>query len=318
MDSYNKLNAIAFKLFTEMTEEETGKPKSAMPEKRAMTFVKEMKGQFKAGEEVDVVKEGSNYNVFKKNVMGGAHPVKLNEKQAEEFFGHKLNEAFADTLKSAGKWAAEKAGQAAGAVAKGAVAAGKSALTQAANQFYGNTPEARIMDQAVSILLPSFKKSFDLFEPLKGKFSDEQIKKFVKDKVLVPTISRQTSASPAAPAKSEASAAPAKPAAIPTPKATTGNTAKTISDIKKIPIDALRSELERRAKEDEVKRAEDSAQKKVAEEKEEMDEDAKAKLPKGVPQAKFVDKNAAKPKKAKEIGAFRGGKAGSGSKAPKE
>lgn len=36
------------------------------------------------------------------------------------------------------------------------------------------------------------------------------------------------------------------------------------------------------------------------------------------PKAKFVEKNAAKPKKAKKIGAFRGGKVGSGTTAPKE
>lgn len=50
---------------------------------------------------------------------------------------------------------------------------------------------------------------------------------------------------------------------------------------------------------------------------EEISEDTN-KLPKGIPQAKFIDKSASKPKKAKKLGAFRGGKVGSGTSAPKE
>jgi len=256
MDSYNKLNEIAFKLMSEMTEEETGTEKSSMPEKRPMTFIKEMKGQFRAGEIVDVVKEGTSYNVFKKNVMGGAHPVKFNEKQAEEFFGSKLNEAFASK-------AGEVLGKGIGTVAKGIGSAAASAYKGAREKITGKTAEQESIDKSLKTMAVEFNKILKT----KGitSFSDEKVQEFLRSKVVKPSIDKHFGTS--RPAVSATKTPEIKSAASKEPK----------------PLDADYQE-----------------------------EGFKPQ------KAKFVEKDAKKPKKAKEIGAFRKGKVGSGSKLPKE
>ena len=239
MDSYNNFNKIAFKLLNEMKidktdnsitlneEEET--VKSSMPEKRAMIFIKEMKGQFKRGEEVDVVKEGSNYNVFKRNISGGAHPVKLNEKQATEFFGHKLDEAFGEKLGST----IRKAGQTISKTAKDAYYSAKG-TTETQSE------------------INNLGKQFNKFLNSKGvkQFTDQQVSHFLQDKVLRPLLAKY----------SGEGESPNTNTQNPTNKQENQPETKyseLANDIRKIPIMKLRSELDRRAKEDEVKRAED-------------------------------------------------------------
>lgn len=272
MDSYNTYNDIAFKLLTEMAEDQPSE-KSSMPEKRAMTFIKEMKGQFKMGEEVDVVKEGSSYNVFKKNVAGGAHPVKLNEKQAEEFFGHKLNEAFA-----------EKIGRAIGAGAKAVGSVVKDVASGVATGVTGKTAGTRAIDASLKKMVGEFKNILNVYGIDR---SEQKIEEFLRTQVIRPLVAKY------APGKAEPKAE--APAASKPETATPAAGSET----KKKIIDP-------------------STGKPFAEQQDEIDEEGKVKLPAGVPAAKFVDKSALKPKKAKTIGAFRKGKVGSGTSSPKE
>ena len=285
MDSFNKYNEISLKLFAEMTEEESDKPKSAMPEKRAMTFIKEMKGQFRSGEEVDVVKEGSSYNVFKKNVSGGAHPVKMNEKQAEEFFGAKLNEAFS----------AAGVGQALGSAARKVVGGAKDLAKGA---YYGakGTTERDATVQSLAKQMNAFLKT----EGVK-QFTDDQVHNFLRTKVLAPLIAKYSGTT--------------KPTAKPEEKPKEAPAAKPVEKPEAKPAErSTKSPAGVNPEGEGFGRTEESCNWLNA--LSVIQEEKAGGFKPGSP--KFVEKNAGKPKKAKKIGAFRGGKVGSGTSAPKE
>jgi hypothetical protein len=270
MDLYSKLNESAFKLMEDrslssknlLTEEEVEgmEEKSSTPAKMKMKFVKEMTGQFRKGEDVDVVKDGANYNVFRLGVQG-AQPVKMNEKQASEFFGDALKEGFGDTMKKIG-----------GGI-KTAYDVAKSGYEGAAEGLTGKTSEERALINAKKESVSSLLK----FLKLNGINVTDVAVSNVLDQMVEKTKAK--SAAKTEPEKIEPAKAPAFKASPPEAKV-------------------------------KPKKARSVAE-------EELDEEGKSGGFKPG-KAKFIDKNAAKPKKAKEIGAFRGGKAGSGTSSPKE
>lgn len=297
MDLYNKTNQIAFKLFSEMTEtkskdylvleddeggEQTGK--SSTPRKLQLEFIKEMKGQFKQGEVVDVVKEGSSFNVFRRGI-DGANPVKLNEKQAEEFFGQALKEALWDDIKGAAKKTASKVGKKVLSGVAGAASGATEALKAGANlktalQGAIASGKKAIADEGLRQQFESARdKIVGIVKSLGGKITglnDEKIKASIETALTILAA---------------------------------GKTFKLGESPKAAPVEA-----------GEAKPGSGGGPRGEPEFEEEIEEESsvKNKLPKGVPQAKFIDKNALKPKKAKTIGPFRKGKAGSGESLPKD
>lgn len=264
----------------EMSGDGEAETKSSMPEKKEGKFIKAMKGQFNMGENVDIVKDGSNYNIFKKNVSGGAHPVKMNDKQFLEFFGQKMSEAFGqrtepamaqEGLKDVYQGVKAVAGKAVG----GAVARIKAAVADA-QQVYKDAKAKSAVDSAVNKIISIVKdlKQYGNF----GKVKDEKIKSSIQTAIDILMGGKSFSLAAMAPkATPTASTSKERPA--------TGASLGTMPSPP--PLNKASSNV--------------------------VSEEGFKPKP-----AKFVDKNATKPKKAKEIGAFRKGKSGSGTKSPKD